>query len=392
VLTLCNDYRSRCNGELRVVTATRELLESRGIENVVVVRSSKGIAATLRGKARAFVSGPYSRTAYREIARTLVDLRPDVVHAHNLYPLLSPSVLAACRSAGVPVAMTVHNFALTCPHWHHFHAGRVCERCLGGREHSCVLHNCRGNLLESVGYALRAVVARKLRLFHGNVTVLITLTRFAARRFGAAGFAAQRIVVLPNPAPAVASAPADAAAGRYVAYAGRMSEEKGVSTLLAAIARTPEIELHLAGEGPLLERLVAAAPANARFSGFLDADELSRFYRAARFLVVPSLWFEMCPMVILEAMSHGVPVIASRIGGLPELVEDGVTGMLVTPGDDVELSRAIATLWHGPELCRRMGVAARERAMREHGPDVYFDRLMAAYERARSLPPPSRSA
>lgn len=388
VLTLCNDYRSRCNGELRVVTATRELLESRGVENILIVRSSKGLDASLRGKVRAFVSGPYSRAAYREISRSLAELRPDVVHAHNLYPLLSPSVLAACRHAGVPVVMTVHNFALTCPTWHHFHRGRVCERCLGGREYSCLLHNCRGNLLESAAYALRTVVARKLRLFHENVTMLVALTRFAGRRLAAAGFAPERISVLPNPAPAVGGPSGDPAKGEYVAFAGRMSEEKGVGTLLAAIARSPEIELRLAGEGPLRDRLGVAAPANARFAGFLANGDLSEFYRRARFLVVPSLWFEMCPMVILEAMAHGVPVIASRIGGLPELVHDGVTGMLFSPGDEADLARAITALWRDPELCRRLGRAAGEAAAREHGRDAYLDQLMAIYERAMNQPAP----
>jgi glycosyltransferase involved in cell wall biosynthesis len=388
VLTLCNDYRSRCSGELRVVKATRELLVAGGVENDLITRSSKGLETTLAGKLRAFVSAPYSRAAYREVAGVLAERRFDVVHAHNLYPLLSPSVLHACRDAAVPVVMTAHNFGLTCPHWYHLRHGRICERCVGGHEYACLLHNCRGNLAESAAYALRAVVARKLRQFAGNVTMLIALTRFAARRLSAAGFAEERIAVLPNMAPEVPTE-ADPAAGTCVAFAGRMSEEKGAATLLAAAARLPDISFRLAGDGPRLASLTASAPANARFSGFLADDALWGLYRQARCLVVPSLWFEMCPMVILEAMAHGVPVIASRIGGLPELVEDGVTGLLFTPGDPVDLARAVETLWRDPDLCRRMGRAARARALAAHDRDAYRERLLAVYGRAQSLPVPT---
>jgi glycosyltransferase involved in cell wall biosynthesis len=168
-----------------------------------------------------------------------------------------------------------------------------------------------------------------------------------------------------------------------------MSEEKGVATLLAAAARLPAIGFRLAGDGPLLASLTAAAPSNARFLGFLADEALWELYRRARCLIVPSLWFEMCPMAILEAMAHGVPVIASRIGGLPELVDDGVTGLLFDPGDPQDLARAVAALWRDPDLCRRLGWAARERALAAHGRATYRENLLGVYRRAMSLPPPT---
>lgn len=383
VLTLFNNYRSSQYGEFQVVTATDRLLESKGVETTVVLRSSEGLDRSLSSKMKAFLSGPYSRSAYREVAALLRIHRPDLVHAHNLYPLFSPSVLVACRRADVPTVMSVHNYGLTCPALHHFHRGQVCEKCVGGRELWCVARNCRGSLPESLGYGLRVFVARKMRLFHGNVDVLLATTHFAKQRLVAAGFEEDRVAVLPNAA--ASQAIVDPASGPYVAYAGRMTEEKGVDTLLGAARQLPGMEFRLAGGGPLFDELSRARPVNAKFVGFLDRDQMAKFYRSARCLVVPSKWFEMSPMVIAEAMAHGVPVIASRIGGLPELVEDGVTGLLFSPGDAEDLAAKIATLVQDPTLCRKLGRAAWNKVAHADNPDLYFDRLMAVYEKAISM-------
>jgi len=382
ILTLFNNYRSSRYGEFQVVTAVRRLLERKGVETTLILRSSEGLDGNLRGKVRAFVHGPYSRSAYREVTDLLRIHQPDVVHAHNLYPLLSPSALVACRHANVPTVMSVHNFGLTCPNWHHFHDGQVCERCVGGRELWCVMQNCRGNMPESLGYSLRVSIARKLRLFHRNVDVLLPGTHFAKNRLVAAGFEESRVVVLPNTA--ASRSITDPASGSYIAFAGRMTQEKGVDTLLEAARQLPDVELRLAGGGPLLDQLQGSRPANATFVGFLDRDQMASFYRHARCLVVSSKWFEMSPMVIPEAMAHGIPVIASRIGGLPELVEDGVTGLLFTPGDVDDLAQKITALLQDPALCRRLGRAAWDKVAHFDNLDQYFDRLMSAYEKALS--------
>ena len=251
-----------------------------------------------------------------------------MVHVHNLYPLLSPSVLVACRQAGVPVVMTNHNYMLSCPIVSHLHKGRVCEKCSGGREYWCVLRNCRENLAESVAYATRSAAARKMRFFHDDVAIQIVLSDFAKRCLLHEGFAEDRVVVLPNMVEFVAR-PESGAGGQYAAFSGRMRQEKGVDVLLEAAARLPQIPFRLAGNGPVLDTLRAAAPSNATFMNRLGPAEMATFYQDSRFLIVPSKWFEGCPLVVSEAMSHGLPVIASRIGGLPEFVEDGVTRVAV---------------------------------------------------------------
>ncbi|PWB82114.1 MAG: hypothetical protein C3F08_00455 [Candidatus Methylomirabilota bacterium] len=381
LLQLYNQYRSLFGGEETVVKRTAELMEKHGGEARLILRSSRGLDRSPLGRAQAFVSGVFNPFSYREVAEYVKGYLPDVAHVHNLYPLFSPSVLVALRRAGVPVVMTVHNHFHTCPTANHLCKGRICERCVGGREYHCVLQDCRGNLFESVGYALRSMTARKLRLFTDNVTMVIALNQFAKERLVKAGFDEERVVVLPNMVE-VPETPIDASRGRYVVFSGRMCPEKGVATLLDAARRTPEIPIRLLGGGPTLEEYSADAPPNATFLGQITGERVVEQYRGARFLVVPSLWFEGCPLVILEAMSNGLPVIASRIGGLPELVDDGVTGLLFEPGDAEELANKMRALWLDTATCRKMGQAGRGRALKEHSESVFWNRLQAIYDAA----------
>jgi glycosyltransferase involved in cell wall biosynthesis len=383
LLQIYNQYRSLFGGEETVVQRIANLVEKNGGRAELIMRSSRGLDQSLRGKTRAFVSGVFNPIAARYVARVVDERRPDVAHVHNLYPLFSPSVLVALKRAGVPVVMTVHNHFHTCPRADHLLRGEICERCVGGHEFNCALMNCRGNALESAGYALRSWVARRFRLFLDNVSIVIALNLFAKKRLMSAGFDSRRVVVIPNMVeiPDEASDPGE---GRSAVFSGRMSPEKGASTLLEAARMVPQIPVRLMGDGPALDQLRADAPKNATFLGQLPADRVALEYRKASFLVAPSQWYEGCPLVISEAMSHGVPVIASRIGGLPELVDDEVTGLLFEPGNAAELARHMDALWQDPDGRRRMGEQGRRKAVREYSESVFWDRLRTVYEVAMS--------
>ena len=377
VLVAFNNYRSGGGGEALVVRTTHALLGQHGVRVCTIEADSRTIV-TVAQKVRAAIGGAFSWRSKRDMERLIHAERPDVVHAHNLYPLLSPSVLLASRERGVPVVMTIHHFGLTCPALHHLSRGQVCESCIGGREYWCVLKNCRGNPRESGAYAFRSVVARKLNLFRKNVTILVALTQFARKRLLAAGFDADRVVVLPN---MIRSDSRSVVFGKgdYVGFAGRLSSEKGVSILLDAAFQLPEIPFRVAGGGPQSGLCAERAPKNVMLLGQLEGQTMGSFYRGARCLVVPSVCLEMAPLVVGEAMAEGVPVIASRIGGLPELVEDDVTGLLFEPGNASELVQKIRLLWDDASLCRRIGQMGYERVRRERNEDVYYERLMGIY-------------
>ena len=376
-----NEYRSDRGGEDKVVENMIALFEKNKVDVCLVKRSSKDLG--FLDKCKAFVNGVYSIEAHRTVSRLLISERPDVVHVHNLYPLFSPSVLVACRGARKPVVMTVHNFGLTCPHWSHYRDGQICELCAGGNVMWCILNNCQGNIFESTGYAVRSGVARRFRLYHENVTRFIALTDFSRQWLISAGIRPNSIDVIPNMID-IPEHKADPSKGLYAAFAGRISPEKGVETMISAAELLPGVPFSVAGSGPLLEQLRRRSLPNVRFRGLLDSPELAEFYSHARFLVVPSRWYEMCPTAILEAMAMGLPIIASRIGGLPEIVQDGVTGLLFEPGNAEDLAKSARVLWDNPELCRKLGLAGREWVVRECRDEVHFQRLMSVYDKAMS--------
>jgi len=324
------------------------------------------------GKLRLFGQSLFSRRGIQELLALPEGSGPFVLHVHNLYPLFSPAVLVWARRRAIPVVYHCHNYRLTCPVETHFHAGRTCRKCLEGGLGWCLVRNCRGNLAESAAYALQNLQARRSGIADGLVAAFIAPTRFTRDWLAAAGVPAAKLALLPYPVPAPETA-ADPARGEYVAFAGRCAPEKGLGMLLAAAKRTG-LPLQVAGATPS-----GGVARGIVWRGFLRGAELESFYRGARFLVVPSLWFETFGLVAAEAMAHGIPVVASRIGALAELVEDGRTGSLFSPGDADELAEAMLRLWRAPERCRRLGAAGREKILRLCHPDTYYAGLMDLY-------------
>lgn len=381
VYQIYNQQRSMFGGEENVINMIASLVSKNGGESKLIMKTSRGIEKSFIKKFCAFWGGIYNYPAYIEMRNLLKKDPPDVVHAHGVYPLFSPSVLVACREVNVPVVMTVHSHILTCPTWYHLCHGKICEQCVGGHEYQCILNNCRENILESLGYALRSIVARKFRLFHDNVSMIIVLTEFAKSKLLNAGFCEANIAVVNN-AISIPAVAADPISGEYIAFAGRLSHEKGVDTLLAASSLIPHVPIRIAGDGPMVMELKRVAPKNVSFVGLLDSDSLNMFYKKSRFVVVPSKGFENLSIVAIEAMGHGLPVIAAKIGGLPEIIEDGVTGLLFEPSNPEDLARKMTVLWENPDLCREMGMAGREKAIRKYNKDDYYQKLISVYDKA----------
>lgn len=357
--------------------ATISVLRERGIEVDVFERDSAALPASLSGKVRAFTDGLYARSAVKAFCEQLERARPDVVHVHDLYPLISPWVLPECRRRRIPVVMSVYDYRLTCPvHSHHFN-GRLCTKCIGGREHHCAIQNCRGSRPESVAFALRNGVARSFGLFSRNVDLYIAPTRFTAEWLVEhANVARGQVTSIPCVID-LPREPVDPARGSYVAFAGRFVPEKGVEVAVAA-ARKAGLPLWLAGDA---DDHPAVKPGDdVRFVRTKSREELAAFYRGARIFVMPSIWFETFGIVVGEAMSHGVPVVASRIGALAETTLDGVTGLLFEPGDVDELAAKLRLLWDDHGLCRRLGQGARAHIEQTASRQRHAELTIAAYE------------
>ncbi len=517
-IAIVHNAYGKISGEEIVINNLAALLKARGISVSRFSRSSAEIDNKRLGKISAFFSGVHNPFAKKEFEKFLNEKRPDVVHVHNLYPLISPAILPVCKKLRIPVVMTVHNFRLVCPNGLLLSKGAICHRCLGGREYWCVLRNCEDSFFKSTGYALRTAAARMLRRFYDNVSHFICLSEFQKNILVSEGLPADIVSVLANPLsladalgdekrmdsrqehsgmtkgessldvkipptplyergnasgdtemdpPASAglrqqahsgmtnvessldvkipptplykrgeicadekmdsrqehsgmtsgvalahsgmshgvalrvhppSVPplkggknADASptgtfgddkrGGGYVAYVGRVSKEKGIASLFAAARTCPDIPFVIAGSYATMPEARGMAGANIALLGALQPQALDALYKKARIFVLPSVWYEGFPTVLLEAMSYGLPVICSRIGGLPEIVEDGKTGLLYEPGNADELAARIQTLWGNPDLCARLGEAGRKKFEEKYNPETLLDQIIGIYEK-----------
>jgi glycosyltransferase involved in cell wall biosynthesis len=216
------------------------------------------------------------------------------------------------------------------------------------------------------------------------VTVFVVLSEFQKQRFANGGIPAERIEILPNTAQIPADG-GDSGDGAYVAFVGRVSEEKGIREILSAAKRLPSVPFRVAGNTNAVPGIERHAPANVELTGFLTGAALHDFYKGTRILVSPSKWFEGFPNTIARAMAYGKPVVATRIGAIPEIVDDGVTGLLAEPGDSVDLAEKIEQLWERPALCDQMGAAGRRKAATAYSVERVYERLMEIYEKAVAL-------
>ena len=324
----------------------------------------------------------YSFEARRKFADLAADFRPDILHIHNIYHQLSPSFLPLAKKIGLPVVMTAHDYKLIAPNYSLFHNGTVCEITKPHRFWRAVSHGCiRGSAAAGVLEAIEMGLHRHLGLYLKNIDKVIAPSVFLRDKFIEYGWPAERLVHVPH---FVETAGRESAAGGdYFLFVGRLSAEKGIPTLLRAAAKLKDIPFRLVGTGPEESRLFSLAKelgaANVEFRGFRDGAALAAEYRGARAVVVPSVWYEVFGLVALEAAAYGKPVVASRIGGLPEVVREGETGYLFPVGDADALAERLQKLWNNPDLSSKLGQKARQIVEQDFSPQAHYRRLFEIY-------------
>jgi glycosyltransferase involved in cell wall biosynthesis len=339
-------------------------------------RADRRLAATAR-----MVWSPAAR---RGIDRVLRSFRPDVVHLHNIYHQLSPSVLRPLTERRVPAVMTLHDYKLVCPSYLFLAQGRVCEACLDGHFRHAVTRRCKdGSLAASAVLAVESGLHRRTGAY-GPVQVFICPSRFLATKMAEGGVYPDRMEVLGSFVD-TADPTGGTTGGDGVVYAGRLSHEKGVDVLVEAVARLGAARLEVVGEGPERARLEAlassCAPGRVSFHGRVPRERVLELLRSAAVAAMPSRCHDNQPMAVLEAFGCGVPVVATSLGGLPELIEGGC-GEAVPPEDPAALAAAIGGLLADPVRAAAMGRAARARAERDFAPGRHLARLERLYERA----------
>ncbi|MGE0316120.1 MAG: glycosyltransferase family 4 protein [Lautropia sp.] len=322
----------------------------------------------------------YSFEAQRRLEALLARFGPDIAHLHNIYHHLSPSVLPALSRHGIPAVLTAHDLKIACPAYKMLNSEGICERCRTGSVAQVVMHRCiHDSYAASAIVAIESALQRQRSLYRRHLAKVICPSRFYVDKLREWGWPAEQLSWVPN---AIDSTPFDGPIeiGDYFLFAGRLSPEKGVLTLVEA-ARRAGVPLRIAGTGPAQDLLRAHAQGHdIVFPGFVGGEALWSLIRGARALVLPSEWYENAPMSILEAFACGTPVIGADIGGIPELIEPGVDGLLFRSGDADSLADALASVAAmSPATLRAMGEAGRDRVRRDHAPQRYFDGVLQVY-------------
>jgi glycosyltransferase involved in cell wall biosynthesis len=335
----------------------------------------------------------YSPGSRRGLAAMLDQFRPDVVHLHNIYHQLSPSVLRAVDRAGVPAVMTLHDYKLACPSYLMLAGDSVCDACLDGHFRHAVTRRCKdGSIAASALLAAESSFQRR-RGAYDPVQLFLCPSRFLAEVMTRAGVYVDRLVVVPNFVDAEAIRPASVP-GEGVVYAGRLSPEKGVDILVEAAGLHPTLRVEVFGDGPqageLKELAARVAPGRVRFHGRLAREQVLDGLRRSAVAVMPSRCHENQPMAVLEAFACGVPVVASALGGLPELVPDDC-GALVPPGDPAALGQVLEQVVQHPREWSRRGLSARQRVLDMHAAAGHLEALISAYAEATGRRPGARA-
>jgi glycosyltransferase involved in cell wall biosynthesis len=377
---IAHSFYRLVGGEDRYVQRQMRLLEGRHDVHLLAHHNTE-----LSGGARTAARMTFSRRELERVERTVAEIGPDLIHIHNVYPSFGPAVHLAARKLGVPLLLTVHNFRLRCPNGFMFTEGSPCRRCEKGNYLHATLHHCFGSRAQAAGYATALWAHRFVLRTDDKIDLFITPSAFVRNRLLEWGFDQDEVVVVRNFAePPEAASPKP---GDYGVNLGRMSPEKGLDGLLRALHAAGDPPFVFIGSGPILDDLKAMASAlgltRTEFRGQLEPSEVAPLLRGARYVALPSTWDENAPLAALEAMAEGRPLLVTRTGGLPELVEGG-EGLMCDPGDVATLARHIADLMSDDELCRALGGRGLERARAEFTPASHLAKLEQAYEVALS--------
>ena len=383
ILAVHNHYQIR-GGEDESFEVEVNTLRGAGHDVVTYTQDNERVERI--GRVRTAVRTIWSQQTYREVRRVLADENIGVVHVQNFFPLISPSVYYAGRTARVPVVQTLRNYRLMCPNSLFFRDGHVCEDCMGklvpwpGIVHTCY----RDSKTATATVGGMITTHRLLRTWDHMVDVYVALTEFARKKFIQGGLPADKIVVKPNcvyPDPGIG-----AGAGGYILFVGRLSPEKGVSTLLDAWQQVGHgRRLCIVGEGPL-RSIVEEASRRMPEIEYLGRQDLAEVYRLmgdAEAVVFPSEWYETFGRVAIEAFAKQTPVVAARIGAIAEVVDDGRTGLLFEPGNVGDLCRQLEWVWSHPGAMVEMGQEARREYEAKYTASRNYEMLMEIYELAR---------
>jgi glycosyltransferase involved in cell wall biosynthesis len=335
-------------------------------------------------KIKAFLKVPYNFEAKRKFEQLVNDFRPDIIHVFNIMTNISPSILDVARKKGIPVVISCNDYKHICPNYKLFHHGKICEECRGYKFYRAVKNRCcKYSLSGSAASAVEAYIHKWLNVYRKNIRLYLFSSNFMARKteefWGAGSFRWDKLM---NPLK-IPELVRTAEAGEYGLYFGRIIDEKGIYVLIEALKHCPQIPFKIVGNGPDMEKLQAEAARNnlnnVEFTGAIWGEKLDGIIARSRFVVVPSIWYENFPYVILQSFAQAKPVIATNRGGIPEIVTEHENGLLYDAQNPAELSEKIKMLYADAELSAQMGIKARTYVENTFSDTAFYEKLLSIY-------------
>ena len=378
---IIHNYYQYSGGEDIVLKNEFDLLASHGHEVSQFTKSNKEINSySFIEKSKLFFDTAYSKRVYEDIPEIIKRNKPVICHVHNTMPLISPSVYYACNENNIPVVQTLHNYRLLCSNAYLFREGKVCEECIGKSLYNSVKYGCyRASKLQTFSLARTIEKNKKWDTWNTKIDSYIALTEFAKNKFIEGGLPEDKLKVKPNFLSEDPGTNYDIQ--NHFLFAGRLDVTKGVNVLLDSLQFFHEgMKILLAGDGPLKSAVQNSS--KVKYLGQLDRIELIKKLHASVALIFPSIWYEGMPMLIVEAFACGKPVIASNLGSMAELIQDGKTGLLFDPGNATDLAEKINWAYLHKEEMKQMGINARKEYEQKYTAERNYDMLMKIYNEA----------
>ena len=326
----------------------------------------------------------YSRKARAQLSGLIDQIRPDIAHAHNVYHHISPSIFPLLKKRGIPTVLTAHDLKLACPAYKMLSPQGICEKCKGGRIYNVLANRCMKESVALSGLVMvETAVHRMFGLYRNYLDRIIVPSLFYKAKLIEWGWPSEQLIHVPNFVDqSITDNPAVSDEGDYFLFAGRLAPEKGIATLIRAAGLSKQ-RLRIAGTGPdesALRTLAQDVGADVDFLGYLTGGALHQAIAGAKALVLPSEWYENAPVSLLEAYALGRPVIGTNIGGIPELIKNGETGLIAQPLDAENLAQVLTAMNDLPTSARQeMGERGRDWVSREFSQGAYLERTTALY-------------
>jgi glycosyltransferase involved in cell wall biosynthesis len=323
----------------------------------------------------------FNLEAKKKIEQLIKDTSPDIAHLHNIYHQLSPSMLLALKRHNIPVVMTLHDYKLICPNYTFLRHSEICEECQGKHFYKAVKYRCvKGSYAKSLVCAIEMYLHHFLKFYFKYVDLFVAVSKFSYDKFVQYGVPSQKLILLPPPVDLTQNKTQYSENGKYILFFGRLSAKNGIPTLLKAMKLLPNVELKMSGDGELREYVEREKSENISCLGFVPKGGLKKLLEQSYFTVFPNHYYHLCPSSILESFASGKPVIGSRLGSVPELIDDKVNGLLFEPRNERDLSEKITYLYNHPELVKTMGINARKKVEMHYSTETYYQKLLEIYE------------